>query len=151
MASEATEHGATDSGLTMPKFGELDLEQLVNEPLLPELEPYLRHETAFGTSLHHPLVIEPIAVLSGLANRIYTSKTWALKKAIEDQDWSTVVLIVLTPLPPRSLRRARPERASDPACRPLPRAKSTRHRNLVRLREPLRNENVSADSTPIQA
>ncbi|MGP9816854.1 hypothetical protein ACT3UA_11225 [Glutamicibacter sp. 363] len=93
MASEATEHGATDSGLTMPKFGELDLEQLVNEPLLPELEPYLRHETAFGTSLHHPLVIEPFAVLSGLANRIYTSKTWALKKAIEDQDWSTVVFI----------------------------------------------------------
>ncbi|MGP4994637.1 hypothetical protein [Glutamicibacter ardleyensis] len=93
MAHVATENVTPMNSFKMPNLGALDLQQMVDEPLLPELEPYLRHDSALGKGLHHPLVVEPIGVVNGLANRIYTSKTIALQQAIATQDWETATFI----------------------------------------------------------
>lgn len=93
MVHEASKTAGAGHGAFMSNNGQIDLEALANEPLLPELLPYLRSSEVLGTGIHHPLVIEPMGVLTGLANRIYTSKKEALKKAINQQEWETVVFI----------------------------------------------------------
>lgn len=61
-----------------------------DEPLHPDLVPYLEHHTSLGTVLRHPLVID-VALRPGLANRAYRLKQQYLAEATREQDWSRYV------------------------------------------------------------
>lgn len=93
MSYETTDAPALDAR----SFELPDLQALVEEPLLPELEPYLRYDEELGLGLHHPLVVQPIAVVNGLANRLYQSKTADLSEAIAQEDWERVSFIYERP------------------------------------------------------
>ncbi len=64
-----------------------------DEPLHPDLEPYVTENGPLGRALYHPLVHEPIFTHTSLANRLYLGKRKALDAAIASGDWHAVVFL----------------------------------------------------------
>jgi hypothetical protein len=76
----------TDTAFLDDLFGE--------EPLHEDLVPYLS-DWRRGKAIWHPLVHEPMyhEIQNKMYNRMYLSKTAALKKAIEDKKWGSYIFI----------------------------------------------------------
>jgi hypothetical protein len=64
-----------------------------DEPLHPDLVPYLDENGPFGPALWHPLVHEPFHHFTSMTNRAYLTKQRMLQRAINESDWSTVVFL----------------------------------------------------------
>jgi hypothetical protein len=64
-----------------------------DEPLHPDLVPYLDENGPFGPALWHPLVHDPMFHFTSMANRSYLAKQKILQRAIDESDWSTVVFL----------------------------------------------------------
>lgn len=69
-----------------------DLAKWANEPLAPELRPYVE-DSSWGKMLRHPLVYSIPLVLPGQANEALRRKTELLDKAIDEEEWHTVVFL----------------------------------------------------------
>lgn len=70
-----------------------ELQKLKEEPLHPDLQPYLY--TVGGRDLpmiKHPLIYDLLPI-NGIVNKRYEDKVEALQKAIEAQDWATCIWI----------------------------------------------------------
>lgn len=64
----------------------LDLHALAQEPLDPELLPYVRDDSVLGPFVKHPLVYGSLAV-PGFLNRQLAQKRERLEKARDEGDW----------------------------------------------------------------
>lgn len=70
-----------------------DLAAMRDEDLHPDLVPWLE-PGPFGQMLRHPLVYDlTVSTTPGMANRIYAQKKVRLARAIEEQDWHSVVFL----------------------------------------------------------
>ena len=70
-----------------------DLKALAEEPLCDELAACVYDSEGFGPMLKHPLVFSVPLSLPGLANRALVQKRAALARAIEAEDWHSVVFL----------------------------------------------------------
>lgn len=72
----------------------LDLAALRNEPLHPDLVPYVEDGPLPGmTMLRHRLVYVVPLTMPGLANKAYTHKKEALAEALAEKAWHAVVFL----------------------------------------------------------
>lgn len=88
----------------------------MDEPLNPELRPYVQNSKGIGPMLHHPLVIEMFFVPGkcALLNAQYEMKKQALAKAEENGNWSSYIFLHERPYRVRALRSAM-RRGCNPA------------------------------------
>lgn len=80
-----------------------ELAEMHDEPLRPELLPYVEESETWGQMLRHPLVYMVPFILPGMANRALEYKQQALIKAQDDGDWHTVVFLHERPYRLRAL------------------------------------------------
>lgn len=73
------EPGETTTPAIDPRL--LDLAEMMNETLHPDLEPYLEQMPVFGQCLRHPLVYQVPFHNPGLANKAYAYKRESLDRA----------------------------------------------------------------------
>lgn len=68
----------------------MDLQAMKDEPLHPDLEPWVEEGT-WGPMLRHPLVYSIPLFLPGEANRTYLKKREAVAEATAEGKWHTVI------------------------------------------------------------
>lgn len=90
----------------MEEYLQEELQSLMDEPLHPDLVPYLQ-ESPLGISLKHPLVFQLIP-LNGMANRQYAFKTKEIERAIREQNWSTFIWLHERPYRSHALAEVAP-------------------------------------------
>lgn len=64
-----------------------------DEPLHPDLVPWLVESERIGTVLKHPLVFDVPYFGAGMANYRYKAKTKAIKQALAEEKWRTYVFL----------------------------------------------------------
>lgn len=64
-----------------------------DEPLHPDLVPYIEEGGPFGSMIRHPLVYDLFMGLPGLVNRQYEQKKELLAEAVADENWHQVVFL----------------------------------------------------------
>lgn len=69
----------------------MDLARMAEEPLHPDLEPWVEESEFFGRSLKHPLVYQVPLSLPGMANQAYEHKKAATAKALDKGDWHSYI------------------------------------------------------------
>lgn len=68
-----------------------DLAAMGDEPLHPDLQPWVEDSLLGGRMLRHPLVYAVPLVLPGMANRMYEQKREQIAQAKATGDWHTYV------------------------------------------------------------
>ena len=77
--------------------------ETVNEPLHPDLEPYVEDGPLGAPMLRHPLVYAVPLLHKGMANRSYAAKREALAKAVREGDFHSAVFLHERPYRSRAL------------------------------------------------
>ena len=68
-----------------------ELQAMRDEPLDPELVDYIEESEQWGKMLRHPLVYQIPLFTNGHANRVLRQKQEIIAKAIEAEDWASVI------------------------------------------------------------
>lgn len=64
---------------------------MTDEPLHPDLVPYLRDSSTLGRGIYHPLVQMPILPSHAMVNQMYQAKQRIIADAVKEERWHTVV------------------------------------------------------------